>query len=67
MLSLTTLLPSTWSAKINCSNRRQKWPCASTTTWKLARMNLAIRGTGTDLDANFHDKNFDNLRRLLLQ
>ena len=32
------------SAKINCSNRRKRWPCASTTTWKLARMNLAIRG-----------------------
>ena len=24
--------------------RYRDWPCASTTTWKLARMNLAIRG-----------------------
>jgi type I restriction enzyme M protein len=32
------------SAKLNCSNPRKRWPCASTTTWKLARMNLAIRG-----------------------
>jgi hypothetical protein len=26
-------------------NQRVWWPCASTTTWKLARMNLAIRGS----------------------
>ncbi len=28
------------SLKLNCNNRRNGWPCASTiTTWKLARMN----------------------------
>jgi hypothetical protein len=30
-------------------NRRKRWPCASTTTWKLARMNLAIRGSDANL------------------
>ncbi len=33
--------------------RGQRWPCASTTTWKLARMNLAIRG----IDANLGPRN----------
>ena len=36
----------------NCY-RRKRWPCASTTTWKLARMNLAIRG----IDANLGPRN----------
>jgi type I restriction enzyme M protein len=45
------------SAKLSCSNRRKRWPCASTTTWKLARKNLAIRG----IDANLGPrKAFDN-------
>ena len=47
--------------------RGQRWPCASTTTWKLARMNLAIRGIDANLGANSHDENFHNLQRLLLQ
>ena len=45
-------------AKLNCSNRRKRWPCASTTTWKLARMNLAIRG----IDANLGPRNADSFR-----
>ncbi len=47
------------SAKSNCSNRRKRWPCASTTTWKLARMNLAIRG----IDANLGPRNADSFRQ----
>ena len=47
------------SAKLNCSNRRKRWPCASTTTWKLARMNLAIRG----IDANLGPRNADSFRQ----
>ena len=39
--------------------RRRRWPCASTTTWKLARMNLAIRG----IDANLGPRNADSFRR----
>jgi type I restriction enzyme M protein len=39
--------------------RRQWWPCASTTTWKLARMNLAIRG----IDANLGPRNADSFRQ----
>jgi type I restriction enzyme M protein len=38
------------------SVRVQRWPCASTTTWKLARMNLAIRG----IDANLGPRNADS-------
>jgi len=34
----------------------QRWPCASTTTWKLARMNPAIRRVGANLSANLHKK-----------
>jgi type I restriction enzyme M protein len=45
------------SARLNCSNRRKRWPCASTTTWKLARMNLAIRG----IDANLGPRNADSM------
>ena len=41
----------------NCT-RRKRWPCASTTTWKLARMNLAIRG----IDANLGPRNADSFR-----
>jgi type I restriction enzyme M protein len=47
--------------------RGQRWPCASTTTWKLARMNLAIRGIEANLSANLNGQNSDNFRRLLLQ
>ena len=39
--------------------RRRRWPCASTTTWKLARMNLAIRG----IDANLGPRNADSFRQ----
>src|ERR1019366_859768 len=39
--------------------RGQRWPCASTTTWKLARMNLAIRG----IDANLGPRNADSFRQ----
>ncbi len=39
-------------------NRRKRWPCASTTTWKLARMSLAIRG----IDANLGPRNADSFR-----
>ncbi len=39
-------------------NRRKRWPCASTTTWKLARMNLAIRG----IDANLGPRNAASFR-----
>ena len=35
--------------------------------WKQTRMNLAIRGIDVNLNANSHDKNFDNLRQQLLQ
>ena len=45
-------------AKLNCSARRKGWPCASTTTWKLLRMNLAIRG----IDANLGPRNADSFR-----
>jgi type I restriction enzyme M protein len=38
------------------SVRGKRWPCASTTTWKLARMNLAIRG----FDANLGPRNADS-------
>jgi type I restriction enzyme M protein len=38
--------------------RGHRWPCASTTTWKLARMNLAIRG----IDANLGPRNADSFR-----
>jgi hypothetical protein len=38
--------------------RGQRWPRASTTTWKLARMNLAIRG----IDANLDPRNADSSR-----
>jgi type I restriction-modification system DNA methylase subunit len=34
---------------------------------KLARMNLVIRGIDANLNANSHDKIFDDPRRLLLQ
>ena len=40
------------------SVRGQRRPCASTTTWKLARMNLAIRG----IDANLGPRNADSFR-----
>ncbi len=43
------------------------WQESNGTTWKLARMNLAIRGIGANLSANSDDKNFDNLRRPLPQ
>ena len=42
--------------------RQQRWPCASTTPWKLARMNLAIR----DIDANLGPHNADSFRQDLL-
>ena len=40
------------------STRAKRWPCASTTTWKLARMNLAIRG----INANLGPRNADSFR-----
>jgi len=40
------------------SVRGKMWPCASTATWKLARMNLAIRG----IDANLGPRNADSFR-----
>jgi len=46
------------SAKLNCNNLRKRWPCASTTTWKLARINLAIRG----IDANLGPRNVGSFR-----
>jgi type I restriction enzyme M protein len=46
------------SAKLNWSNRRKRWPRASTTTWELARMNLAFRG----IDANLGPRNADSFR-----
>ena len=42
--------------------RGKRWPCASTTTWKLARMNVAIRG----IDANLGPRNADSFRQDLL-
>ena len=47
------------SAKLNCSNRRKRWPWARTTTWKLARMSLAIRG----IDANHGPRNANSFCR----
>jgi hypothetical protein len=53
---------NTERAGVRCQNfgmnRRKRWPCASTTTWKLARMNLAIRG----IDANLGPRNADSFR-----
>ena len=35
--------------------------------WKLAQMNLAIRGIDANRGANSHDENFHNLQWLLFQ
>jgi type I restriction-modification system DNA methylase subunit len=46
------------ATQLNCNKRRIRWLCASATTWKLARMNLAIRG----IDANLGPRNADSFR-----
>jgi hypothetical protein len=38
--------------------RGQRWPCTSNTTWKLARVNLAVRG----INANLGPRNADSFR-----